>query len=67
MTECFEEPVAIPEEIRARLARPTIRLSGSVGYPMDGASPKRFDYCESKCDEMSGFWERLLSLRQGSR
>ena len=34
MTERIEEPVAIPEEIRARLARPTIRLSGSVGHPM---------------------------------
>jgi hypothetical protein len=34
MTECFEAPVAIPEEIQARLARPTIRLSGSVGHPM---------------------------------
>src|ERR1700760_3324856 len=34
MTERIGEPAAIPEEIRARLARPTIRLSGSVGYPM---------------------------------
>jgi ATP-dependent protease ClpP protease subunit len=34
MTECVAEPVAIPAEIRARLARPTIRLSGSVGHPM---------------------------------
>src|SRR5438309_11943962 len=29
-----DEPAAIPEEIRARLARPTIRLSGPVGHPM---------------------------------
>jgi ATP-dependent protease ClpP protease subunit len=27
-------PTSIPEEIRARLARPTIRLSGPVGHPM---------------------------------
>lgn len=27
-------PTPIPEEIRARLARATIRLSGSVGHPM---------------------------------
>ena len=25
---------SVPEELRARLARPTIRLSGSVGHPM---------------------------------
>jgi ATP-dependent protease ClpP protease subunit len=29
-----EEPGSLPEEIRARLARPTIRLSGPVGHPM---------------------------------
>ena len=34
MSERIGEPAARPEEIRARLARPTIRLSGSVGYPM---------------------------------
>src|SRR6201994_3084203 len=34
MTERIGEPAAIPEEIRARLARPTIRLSGPVGHPM---------------------------------
>ena len=34
MTGRPNESVSIPEEIRARLARPTIRLSGSVGYPM---------------------------------
>ena len=55
----------MPEEIRARLARPTIRLSGSVGYPMDGASPKRFDYFESNSEGMSGFWARPSSLRRG--
>jgi hypothetical protein len=26
--------VSVPEEIRARLSRPTVRLSGSVGHPM---------------------------------
>jgi ATP-dependent protease ClpP protease subunit len=34
MTGRSNEPVSVPEEIRARLARPTIRLSGSVGHPM---------------------------------
>jgi ATP-dependent protease ClpP protease subunit len=29
-----DETASIPEEIRARLARPTIRLSGSVAHPM---------------------------------
>src|SRR6201987_4096998 len=33
MTE-FEAAYQIPESIRARLARPTVRLSGSVGHPM---------------------------------
>ena len=37
MTRQSEEPASIPEEIRARLARPTIRLSGSVGHPMVGS------------------------------
>ena len=30
----FEAAYQIPEPIRARLARPTVRLSGSVGHPM---------------------------------
>ena len=30
----FEVAYQIPEPIRARLARPTVRLSGSVGHPM---------------------------------
>ena len=30
----FEAAYQIPESIRARLARPTVRLSGSVGHPM---------------------------------
>src|ERR1700745_2218092 len=30
----FEAAYQIPAPIRARLARPTVRLSGSVGYPM---------------------------------
>ena len=34
MTSRSDERASIPEEIRARLARPTIRLSGSVGHPM---------------------------------
>jgi ATP-dependent Clp protease, protease subunit len=34
MTQQSEEQASIPEEMRARLARPTIRLSGSVGHPM---------------------------------
>jgi hypothetical protein len=33
MTE-VEAASQIPEPIRARLARPTVRLSGSVGHPM---------------------------------
>ena len=37
MTRQSEELASIPEEIRARLARPTIRLSGSVGHPMVGS------------------------------
>lgn len=36
-TRQSEEPASIPEEMRARLARPTIRLSGSVGHPMVGS------------------------------
>ena len=34
MNEQFDATISIPEEIRARLARPTIRLSGPVGHPM---------------------------------
>jgi ATP-dependent protease ClpP protease subunit len=36
MTEMtdFEAAYQVPEPIRARLARPTVRLSGSVGHPM---------------------------------
>jgi ATP-dependent Clp protease, protease subunit len=34
MTGDAEEPAPIPAEIRARLARPTIRLSGPVGHLM---------------------------------
>ena len=34
MTGDAEEPAPIPPEIRARLARPTIRLSGPVGHLM---------------------------------
>ena len=34
MTGRSGESVSVPEEIRARLTRPTIRLSGSVGHPM---------------------------------
>lgn len=34
MTDAPAAGVSIPEEIRARLARATIRLSGSVGHPM---------------------------------
>src|SRR6201997_5382994 len=30
----FDAAYQIPEPIRARLARPTVRLSGSVGHPM---------------------------------
>jgi ATP-dependent Clp protease, protease subunit len=30
----FEAAYQVPEPIRARLARPTVRLSGSVGHPM---------------------------------
>jgi ATP-dependent protease ClpP protease subunit len=37
MTRQSKEPASIPEEMRARLARPTIRLSGSVGHPMVGS------------------------------
>jgi ATP-dependent protease ClpP protease subunit len=37
ITRQSEEPASIPEEMRARLARPTIRLSGSVGHPMVGS------------------------------
>jgi ATP-dependent Clp protease, protease subunit len=34
MTRQSEEQASIPEEMRARLARPTVRLYGSVGHPM---------------------------------
>ena len=34
MTGRFGELPSIPEAIRARLARPTVRLSGPVGHPM---------------------------------
>lgn len=37
ITRQSEESASIPEEMRARLARPTIRLSGSVGHPMVGS------------------------------
>ena len=34
MTGPSDEPAPIPEAIRSRLARPTIRLFGPVGHPM---------------------------------
>src|SRR5271156_1634821 len=34
MTRQSEEPALIPQQLRARLARPTIRLSGPVGHLM---------------------------------